>query len=444
MTNSPQIGGSSVASREGVQNTQKASISGLRFDANAAFIILYSIMPLVDSINGMIVRGGSSSFLTIGDVYRLLVIAASVLFFLYKPNRSIVAALSVGASLGFATVLLHAITKVGSGSTSELNLLLQWMLSPILVLCTYSTVKCGTLRRQSIGIVLDWLQWLAPMTILVPYALGLGYSTYGTGSADGSFVGYKAFYYATNGISLMLIVLFTRAVYCFLNQKSFLALTVVILNGASLALIGTKSSLAMLVLAFIVALYSLYGDRFLRFLTRLLPVIIVLFTAIYFMREQIGDFLSPILGRWDYFSTRVYSNDLIGALTSGRIYQVSIHWGALASSPLSFLLLFFGMGDLSKVYRICEMDYFDIFFQFGIFGLLLLLAFISFVVSKGYRANGNRCFELCIVVLLVLYALIVGHVFNNAMSSMVFSLVAVLAMTTDSDQSCPQSKMTSI
>lgn len=412
---------------EGVEDLDNKRFRGIRFDADSVFIFLFSIMPLVDTLNGMLIRSGSAGALTAGDMYRLIVIVTSATFYLFRFDRGNITALLISVVFGLASILIRVLAGLGEGGASEVNLVAQWMLSPMLVLCIYSSVRSGTLKRRSIRKVFDYLQWLAPATILIPYALGAGYSTYG--SADGSFVGYKAFYYATNGISLMLIVLFTRAVYRMLDGRSLLSLTVVILNGASLALIGTKSSLAMLVIAFFVALYCIYGDRLLRLLVRMLPLIVALFTVAYFLMDQITDFLAPVLGRWDYFSTRVYTNDLIGALTSGRVYQIGIHWKELATSPMGLLAFVIGMGDLSAKYRICEMDYFDIFFQFGVVGLMLLLVFISFVMAKGYRANGKRGFEYCMVIFLLLYALIVGHVFNNAMSSMVFSLVSVLAMT---------------
>lgn len=69
------------------------------------------------------------------------------------------------------------------------------------------------------------------------------------------------------------------------------------------------------------------------------------------------------------------------------------------------------------------------FFQFGLIGLLLLLSFIFYVVKKGRSSGRKRSFALSIVIFLLVYALIVGHVFNNAMSSMVFVLFAVYAMT---------------
>ena len=416
-----------------------AGAAWLRIDANLLFIFLISIMPLVDTLNGMIIRGGSASSLTIGDFYRLIVIVAFVSIYLCKFSQGSTVLLLISVCLGLADILIRIVAGVEFNATSELNLLVQWMLAPLLVLCTYNAVKSGTLRRHSIMAALDYLQWFAPLTILIPYVLGVGYSTYG--SANDSFVGYKAFYYATNGISLMLIVLFTRAVYHMLDKKSLLALVPVILNGASLALIGTKSSLVMLVLAFFIAIYCIYGDSFLRFLVRLLPLVIMIVLVFFLLRDQIGNFLAPILGRWDYFSTRVYSNDLLGALTSGRIYQIGLHWNELASSSLSVLYLFVGMGDLSASYRICEMDYFDIFFQFGILGLLLLAAFVFFVISKGYEVNGKYSFELCLVLFLLLYALVVGHVFNNAMSSTVFSLIAVLAMTSGDDSTLTSNEL---
>ena len=412
-----------------VNGSRAIKAKAFRLDANFAFIVMFSLMPLVDSANGLLLRGGFGGAITVGDIYRLSVILLCGFFFLCRLNLGSVVAISASVGFGLVQVLIHGLAGFGAGVASDINLLVQWILSPLLVICIYTAINNGILKKESIQIALNYLQWLAPLTILIPYMIGAGYSTYG--SSDGSYVGYKAFYYATNGISLVLIVLFTRAVYCLLKKKSALSLLMVVLNGMALALIGTKSSLLMLVLAFFVAIYCIYSNRILKLLFRLIPLIVIFLLVAFLFKDQIREFLAPILGRWDYFSTNVYANDLIGALTSGRVYQIELHWSELAGTPLSLLAFFVGMGDLSNQIRNCEMDYFDIFFQFGITGLLFLISFIVYVIAEGCRKGNKTNIDFYIVVFLLLYALIVGHVFNNAMSSMIFSLIAVHFMTRD-------------
>ena len=405
----------------------RAGIGELRINSTLVFIILFSAMPLVDSLNGMLIRANGSNAIGIGDVYRFFVLLASFAFFAKKIRKGFFVAFLSSAAFSLLAISVHALIGLGGGAFSEFNLVVQWLFAPILTLSLYTAIRNNVIRANAVISVLNILKWLAPLTILVPYFLNVGYSTYG--ASDGSFVGYKAFYYANNGISLMLIALFAWTAYLVFQKKTPSNFFTLLLNGCALALIGTKSSLLMLILSFFIVIYSLYGDRLLKLLGKGIMVIIVAAVLLFAFSSAIYDFLFPILDRWAFFSTKVYGDDILSALTSGRVDLLPVYWEIMLSAKNSFLAIVFGMGDLSRIIKLCEIDYADMFFQFGLIGLLLLLSFIFYVVKKGRSSGRKRSFALSIVIFLLVYALIVGHVFNNAMSSMVFVLFAVYAMT---------------
>lgn len=416
-------------SSESNNNIRYKNERALLLDTNSVFITLFSIMPLVDSLNGYLLRSGFSTTISVGDLYRITVILVMFIFLFKRVSHSITFVLSVAVAYGLVSVLIHntLIHPEKINIFSEINLLIQWMLSPLIIFSIITAVDLGTINRVSLEKTLNNLQWIAPLTILIPYALGLGYSTYH--AAEDELIGFKAFYYATNGISFMLIALFARAVYLFLSNKTKLNFAAVIINGVALALIGTKSTLAMLVAAFFIATYCIYGNRLLRLLGGFALLTALMLVVWLFASDEILSFLSPILGRWDYFSSSVYQGDILSALTSGRIDQIGVHWAELYSNNFSAFALFVGLGDLSSFIRICEMDFFDAFFQFGIIGLSGLLAYLVFILKCARRYSEPRGFELCMIYFFIVYAFIVGHVFNNALSSMVFALFAVVAMT---------------
>ena len=420
--------------------SHKHEVGGLKLDANLILIVLFSIMPLVDSLNGFLLRSGFSSAMSLGDIYRIGVILLMFTYYFRYIKREYVLSLALVSAYGFAAILFHAIgirpTEVNI--TAEVNNLVQLLLCPLLVLSLLMAVDGGIIERRSFDDILNNLQWIAPLTILVPYFLGLGYSTYG--AAEGDLIGYKAFYYATNGISFMLIALFARAVYCFLSAKNLHGLIIVLLNGSALALIGTKSTLAMLVLAFLIAIYCIYGSRFIKMLGAIVLLAVILVVIWFFAADSIVSFLSPVLGRWDYFSTSVYQGDIVSALTSGRVDQVGLHWKELQSLSDSGFSLFVGMGDTSSMIRICEMDFFDVFFQFGLFGLSFLVLFLGYTLSRVRISCGNRGFETCMLVFFLMYAFVVGHVFTNALSSMMFALFAIAGITRSGNAGIANSK----
>lgn len=414
--------------REELRDTRKRRVGEVRLDMNLVLIVLYSLMPLVDSLNGFLLRKGFSLSLSIGDLYRIGVIALMLALFLSKIKQSYMFAFASVVAYGLIAILLHVAIRSGDVDIpSEVNMLTQLLLGPLLVLSLLTAVDNRIIEGWSFDRILDNLQWIAPLTIFIPYLLGVGYSTYS--ASEGDLVGYKGFYYATNGISFMLIALFARAVFQFLSARSIHGFTIVVINGASLALIGTKSALAMLIIAFLIAIYSIYGSRFLKTLGALMFLGIVVAIIWFFAADIITSFLSPILNRWYYLSSKLYQGDIAAALTSGRINQIGAHWDKLVSFDNQGVSLLVGMGDTSNTIQICEMDFFDVFFQFGLIGLLLLILFVGFVLRRAWVACGNRGFEVCMLVFFLAYSFVVGHVFNNALSSMVFALFAVAAMT---------------
>lgn len=407
---------------------KSSGVGDLKLDANTVLIALFSIMPLVDSLNGFLLRGGYSAMLSAGDLYRIGVILVMLTYCLHGIRRGYMLALVSAAAYGLIATLFHAVLiRPGEASVlGEINALVQLLLSPLLIFSLLMAVDNGIVKRETFDKILDNLQWIAPLTILAPYVMGLGYSTYS--AAEGDLIGYKAFYYATNGISFMLIALFARAVYGLLSVRSMRGFVVVLFNGAALALIGTKSTLFMLLFAFFIAIYCIYGRKILRMLAAIALLGVVIATIWFFAADSILSFLSPVLGRWDYFSTSVYRGDIIAALTSGRVDQVIVHWKELSLNHSGISILV-GMGDMSDTIRICEMDFFDVFFQFGLIGLLALLSFLYFAMTNARKFCGRRGFGTCMLVFFLVYAFVVGHVFNNALSSMVFSLFAVAAIT---------------
>lgn len=418
----------SINKRSAVRAVKLSGIGELKLDANIVLIALFSIMPLVDSMNGFLLRSGFSAMLSLGDLYRIGVMLVMLTYYFHGFRRSYMLALVSVAAYGLIAVLLHAVViRPGEANVlNEINVLVQLLLSPLLIFSLLMAVGNGIVKREAFEIILNNLQWIAPLTILVPYVMGLGYSTYS--AAEGDLIGYKAFYYATNGISFMLIALFARAVYGFLSARSMCGFVILLINGAALALIGTKSTLAMLVIAFLIAIYCIYGNKIIKMLAAVMLLGVTGATIWFFAADSILSFLSPIIGRWDYFSTSVYQGDFLAALTSGRVDQVVAHWEELSLNHSGFSILV-GMGDMSDIIRICEMDFFDVFFQFGLFGLLALLLFLCFVMNRACESSGIRGFGTCMLVFFLAYAFVVGHVFNNALSSMVFSLFAVVAIT---------------
>jgi hypothetical protein len=83
--------------------------------------------------------------------------------------------------------------------------------------------------------------------------------------------------------------------------------------------------------------------------------------------------------------------------------------------------------------HIIELDFFDIYFAYGLLGVLLFLFYIAFLLIKSKVKSLNRRMYLFstytkyIAIILILLSFLSGHIFNSGMAAMymgcIFSLM---------------------
>ena len=83
--------------------------------------------------------------------------------------------------------------------------------------------------------------------------------------------------------------------------------------------------------------------------------------------------------------------------------------------------------------HIIELDFFDIYFAYGVIGVFLFLSYISFIVIKSKLKSINKKMFIFspytgyISILLILLSFLSGHIFNSGMAAIymgcVFSLM---------------------
>ena len=109
------------------------------------------------------------------------------------------------------------------------------LFTPIITLCAFIKLKNNRkINEDDLKRLFDRLAILFPLTILIPYLLHMGYSTY---YGD---VGYKAFYYATNEISFAICVMIMFLWNRLREELSIRYIVYFLLNAASCVLLGSK------------------------------------------------------------------------------------------------------------------------------------------------------------------------------------------------------------
>lgn len=376
---------------------------------------LFAVMPLVDSVNGFLIKGGTESLLSIGILYRLLIVVVLGIASIYACSKTTILFISLFIGYMLIAILIHSLTNLSSGNiTTEIRDALQWAYCPMVTLMLVDMKRGKLVSKNFVEKTIPVMSWIMVATILLPFAAGLGYSTYA--SSEG-LVGYKAFYYATNGVTLLAIVTFSFSLMRLILTKNKSNIILLILSGACLLLIGTKSSLLMLLVSVALVFYAAEKGRVMQTLKRAIPLLIIMVVILVLAIRYNPEFFNPIINRTVYFFNT--SDSFASFITSGRVDRVPLIFDRMTSND-SIIPILFGIGSYSSLFNWCEMDFLDIFFEFGVLGLAMLLAFSIWSI-KVILKNGVSYFSL-ISLFILIYAAVVGHVFTNSMSSMVFSL----------------------
>ena len=370
------------------------------------YCILYSLLPFIDTLNGFVIKELNSNF-SVGQSYRfLLIVVIFILMALYKKvNLKDVVPLVVFFIFFFFLSLIHVL--LGGSISGELVNAFQWILFPIYVFGFNLLEAHGEMCEEDRKKILEIWRWTFPLTILVPKLLGVGYHTYG------GEIGYKGFYYATNGVSFSMAILVIYSLYLFYLDLS-------IKNGINFGLcvwvcmtIGTKSCILAIVVAVVFLLFDKLDWKYFK---RLLLFAAILMIAYVVFQSFIVEKINMIVNRYKYFS-RILNNVFVDSITTGRTGKMNELLAQVQDG--GFLRYLFGLGNTNYV---AEMDFFDLFFQFGILGVL---SFIMYAIEIKKDILKRASIYRRMLVFSMGYAFVVGHVFSNAMSTMVLALLFV-------------------
>lgn len=376
------------------------------------FWYLLCFLPFADSLNGYLNGGGNEGGLSFGIIYRIVIILIS-LYYLYimkLSKRNLIYIIMFITSICVAS--LRGIDTIDSFVLIVFKLLL-----PILLVIVFEE---GERKKRFdlnyIQSIFDFWSVAFPLTIFVPYILGIGFNTYGMGAA-----GYKGFYFAQNDIGLVLALLYMYAFYK-LNDKvstlNILRLTLLLISNLVL---GLKSNYLYVIVITIVYLLKIdYKAK--KIIAKIIALAAIILGGMLIIRH-FSDQIDMIINRWMFFynekaGVSFWTSSRIDRVTPAYIWMMSKH------GILNFL---FGTGmDYTKHTvllgtNIIEMDFFDLFFQLGIVGVVEILLFYGrFINIKRIKS-----FYTLGVLLSILSGALAGHVFESALSGMVFSMVCV-------------------
>ena len=410
------------------------------------FFLFLFINPFLDIIGGAYLNLAESFGLptiTPSLIVRMLVLLLFAAYVLIKRNwRAVVimVPLVVAWALSLAGELMY---YYSIDLSADVQYIVRFAFN-IAVILVYATVfKNSALNRKSLLAYINrafvFSAALLSATIVLPYLLGLGFSTYGDRFG---YRGSRGFFFSGNDITAVLLLLLPIAFYVFFTLgRGKLKLGTVLWHAASpaltitaLAIIGTKTAFFAIAGSCAVMLgYGIYThvkkkDR--TYLTRF-GIVILAFAMIFglLMLVTQAKLASDIRASLLQPGVIAEESGLSGAILSGRGEKLNRALGSLRrTTPYSVL---FGTGRGTQV-NVIEMDIFEVVIYYGVFGAIVML-WLYLKLGVGFLKKAFKKFDLMGLALLaslgmcVGYLVMAGHILFSVTSGFYFSLLLVYA-----------------
>lgn len=405
------------------------------------FLLLILIFPLVDIFNGVFISYGNP--MPLGTAYRIFFIAYifyGVLTKGIKQTDDYVLLLITLFSLTIICIIQAFFFNTGfTLLVEELSYVIRFylcLLIPFFAKQFGNYLSVNKLARLTILLDVFLIGGL-----LIPYVLGLGNSTYDDAA------GFKGFYFATNDIAYAFLIMLFFVGWFLIQQKrriipaGFL-IGLYFLNMYCLLILGTKSGLITGVL------YSLFliGHFLFRHRSQSLYEQFIIFefllALLFFLvmkgKEFLLNSLSSVIARFTYFRT-LYQDDWPRLLLSSRNVYLKDAVANFSKLPKNQYVFWFGSGFenrwnwYGRKGGLIEMDFFDMFFSYGIVGTIVLIAVMAhFLRVAAYQGFNKFCIFLLIFT--IVYSFLVGHVLFSALSATVFGFTCMFIQVIKEEQ----------
>lgn len=388
-------------------------------------LFLFTITPIIDIVNGIVLNNNSLSNIPIGQISRIIIILIlfSILikerYFLEDKKNAII--LMLGAFILIMGVQFFQHKQI-IGMIQETIVISKFLLIVIIV----EVVSFLNTKKLFSSYIIDksfyYMSIIVPITLIIPYIFNVGTNVYSNGG------GYKGFYYANNDLSIVLIVLF---IYCLHNaifgekRKKFIILTMLVL--ISNIMIGSKTNLLIpLPISIFYLIFAIKNKKIAidnKLLIKTLIFIIIGFVICIFSFKEI---LYKTLERQIHFMKDL---DFISFLLSNRNYYLNVALDELINSCNILSNIIFGSGFYFRQLEwgrglLIEMDFFDTFFSYGALGVLVIYGYILKVFYIGCKKYSIKQLLYIIAFIAVFFfSFTAGHVLFSALSGTIFALI---------------------
>lgn len=276
--------------------------------------------------------------------------------------------------------------------------------------------------------------WLYPMGSILPRALGISLSSYGSGE------GSLGFMYSMNSYTFVMIVAVYWSLEMLMKKFNWTNIVRTMLCLLSVLMIGSKSGYLFTAIVFMqLMLRNMKGKGGKRIygVVTMVTVVLIVFMILQVYQAQIRLIYNRIFYFYNLYGTDSLSS-ILNFATSARWDRISEYFPDFIRYPWRTL---FGLGYGFFAQQVTtEMDVFNLLYLFGVVGIAIYT--IAFARVSRITRYKNQYKEL--LILLFVYLFFGGHVLADVMANNLLAIVVVMgqqALIEKKQACCPADKI---
>ena len=384
---------------------------------------MFALLP-VDMINGIMLMNDVKLPISIGQLYKLLIVLCLLIRFFFEIKLLVTTVILI--SLLLISSLYQLLYNLeGSHLLTDLIKASKYITPFICFLFFVNAFKYSQDRIYSLILKLVKISYLILIINIFITYIGLGYPAYKNGG-----MGTKGFFYAGNEISALLIILCSIIAFRLWNRKQkskyFIFL---IINLLAALTISSKTAILGIILVFLIIPFQDKSLKLKKFIPLLGCSIVMLPITLLLSWQFIKK--TAIIVRIEYFYRELDFWTFL--LSSRNVFLENSYY--IFKDNYNFIEKVIGVGPSKFEYlnnfKVVEMDIMDIFFTYGYLGLAIFLFMQIFVIiqanafSKSGKHPYSRLITMMAIILLIISTL-AGHVFGSGMSAVFIGLLFAL------------------
>lgn len=384
-------------------------------------IIILLFNPFLDILTSIFINVFKINF-TIGMIYKTVVLFAILYyyFFCIKNKSKKTSNIFILCIIFYFLINIIYHLMIGSSFKNEFVFTFKSFYFPMFLILVWNI--CEYKKIDIKDKYLYYTVCIYALTIFVAYITGTSFKSY-----DVSKIGAVGWFNSANEVGNIVAICLPICISYVFKSKKIVNYLLFLLILLSIIIMGTKTPILSLIICFIyyyikVIIQFIKNKKYklLNYLLfssfLLIGITILCLPMVPFYKNLIIhlEYLN-IHSFNDFFNIKLFDHFFLGSRLM-FLKNTSIVW--LNSDIISYL---FGIG-IGINSKLIEMDLFDIFFRFGIIGLIVYIIPIIYLLKHNKVKNNNY---LISIILILFISLIVGHVLIKPSVSIVVSVIII-------------------